>query len=66
MDSISQGSNGEPGSRQGEEGKERVSHEQLAHFIEVGFNLDQKNFKHLDTYKESTFDSKITKHLFEL
>jgi hypothetical protein len=37
----------------------------LAHFIEVGFLLDAKNFKHLDTYQEHTFDSTITKHLFE-
>lgn len=51
-------------SKSGEERK--ISPEQLSHFIEIGFMMDQKNFRLLDTYKESTFDSKITKFLFEL
>lgn len=42
-----------------------LTNEQLAHFIEVGFLLDQKNFKHLESYQEHTFDSTVTKHLFE-
>jgi hypothetical protein len=62
-DSLSQDDIG-AGSRLGEE--RRISPEQLSHFIEVGFVMNPRNFKHLDTYKESTFDSKITKHLFEL
>lgn len=65
-DSLSQKSDDIGGaSRLGEEGK-KTSPEQLSHFIEVGFTMNQRNFKHLDTYKENTFDSKITKHLFEL
>lgn len=27
--------------------------------------MDAKNFRHLDTYKEKTFDSTISKFLFE-
>lgn len=65
-DSLSQKSDEIGGaSRLGEESK-KTSPEQLSHFIEVGFMMNQRNFKHLDTYKESTFESKITKHLFEL
>lgn len=65
-DSLSQKSDDIGGaSRMGEEGK-KTTPEQLSHFIEVGFGLQQSSFKHLDTYKETTFESKITKHLFEL
>lgn len=57
-------------SQRSEEGPANIDQaftpEQLSHFIEVGLLLDQKSFKHLVTYQEDTFDSKITKYLFEL
>ncbi len=39
--------------------------EKLAHFIEVGFLLDQKNFSHIDTYQEKSFDCHLNKYLYE-
>ncbi len=39
--------------------------EKLEHFIEVGFLIDRKNYRHIDTYKEKTFDSNIIKYLYE-
>ena len=60
----------EAASQRSEEGPANIDQaftpEQLSHFIEVGLLLDQKSFKHLVTYQEDTFDSKITKYLFEM
>jgi len=42
-----------------------MSLEKLQHYIEVGFTLDPKNYRYLETYKEKAYDSSITKYLFE-
>ena len=38
----------------------------IDHFVEVGFLLDQNDFRILDIYNEQTYDSNLKKYLFEL
>eukprot|EP00347_Sterkiella_histriomuscorum_P009856 403339614 len=45
--------------------REELSLKQLTHFIQVGFLMDSKNFNFIDCYKEKTYDSQLTKYLFE-
>ena len=40
--------------------------EKISHFVEVGFLIDRNNFRLLDTFEESTYDSNLKKYLFEL
>ena len=49
-----------------------MSRDRLVHFIEVGFLMNKQNFRQFDTTKERvfdptnrSFDSSMTKHLFE-
>ena len=40
--------------------------EKVSHFVEVGFLIDRKNFRLLNTFEETTLDSNLKKYLFEL
>lgn len=40
--------------------------QKINHFIEVGFLMDQNNFRLLDRHEELTYDNVIKKYLFEL
>jgi len=40
--------------------------EKIQHFIEVGFLIDENNFRLLNTYDEDTYDSRLKKYLYEL
>ena len=40
--------------------------EKVSHFIEVGFLIDQNNFRLINNLTETTFDSTLKKYLFEL
>ena len=53
------------GSNEDEGIRDSISLEKINHFIEVGFLMDPKNFKHVETYREKTFDSHLVKYLFE-
>lgn len=44
---------------------EPLTTEKLAHFIEVGFLIDSKNYRHVDTYKEKSFENILVKYLYE-
>lgn len=40
--------------------------QKISHFIEVGFLMDQNNFRLLNRHEELTYDTVIKKYLFEL
>jgi hypothetical protein len=40
--------------------------EKISHFVQVGFMIDNINFRLLNTYEEDTYDSNLKKYLFEL
>ena len=40
--------------------------DKIAHFVEVGFLIDQNNFRLLNTFPQVTYDSVLKKYLFEL
>ena len=40
--------------------------EKICHFVEVGFLLDRNNFRLLNTFAETTYDSNLKKYLFEM
>jgi len=69
---LSPGSKGSGSSREDLLGMQEVemTHprpiEKISHFVEVGFLIDRNNFRLLNTFEESTYDSTLKKYLFEL
>ena len=39
--------------------------DKISHFVEVGFLIDNNNFRLLNHFEENTYDSNIKKFLYE-